>query len=259
MVNEEKVRFKTGFPAFAENDRRRVLLQPAYVLHRRSFRETSLLIDLLTRDHGRVTVVARGAKQPRSPLRSILHSFMPLLVSWSGKGDLYHLNSAEMDGGWAGHHLWGPMLLSGFYLNELLIRILQHNDPQDAIYPIYQQALSSLSCQNSLEKILRLFEKRLLAALGYALPLQTEAGTNEPIVSEKQYRYDSQHGFIAIDHGINNFHWQPVISGASLLAFHAEIFDEPTILQEIKRITRTALTVLLGEKPLRSRALFLPT
>src|SRR5689334_15045703 len=119
-----------------------ILLQPAYILHTRAYRDTSLLLEVLTQDYGRVSLVARGVRNSRMRLRSILQPFIPLLLSMQGRSELKLLISAEMNG--LSLSLRGDCLLSGFYLNELLVRSLQKEDPHPELYILYQKTLNHL-------------------------------------------------------------------------------------------------------------------
>ncbi len=226
----------------------RVLLARTLILHRRPYRDTSLLVEAFSRDHGRIGLVARGANRGRARLRGLLRPFAPLLLSWSGRGELLTLIGAEEQQ----QALWLPAerLLSGLYLNELLIALLARYDPHSALFDDYWRTLASLAMAENEEPVLRRFEVLLLARLGYGLQLEREADGHAPIQSGRIYRYVLERGpvpFAAGDGGI-------VISGHSLLSLaHGEL-AEPEVLREAKRLTRAALAVHL-DKPLRSRAL----
>ncbi|MEE4378460.1 MAG: DNA repair protein RecO [Candidatus Competibacteraceae bacterium] len=228
----------------------RIELQPAFVLHRRPYRNTSLLVDVLSRDHGRISMVARGARGPRSRLKAVLQPFLPLLLSWSGRGELSNLTTAEATGPTV--RIPAKRLLSGFYINELLLRLLQPHDP----YPLfddYHQTLQDLAEFEYEEPVLRIFEKRLLAELGYGLLLDSEAPGNNPIEPTKRYRYILEQGPIAVEGdgaGIT-------LSGKALLALHSESFDDSSVLREVKRLTRAALEMRLQGRPLKTRTLLM--
>lgn len=225
---------------------------PAYLLHRRPYRDTSALIDLLTPEHGRISLVARGARATKSSLRSVLQAFVPLLVSCSGKTDLLTLRSAETQG--IGYTLVGKALFSGMYLNELLVRLLHRFDPHPGLYHAYEIALEGLQRATAIEPILRQFEKQLLKELGYALLLDKETSTGQPVVPDRWYRYEIGQGMVVTEadsrHSI-------VFSGASLLALHHDAYDNEAQLRDAKRLMRLSLAALLGDKPLKSRSLFL--
>jgi DNA repair protein RecO (recombination protein O) len=228
----------------------RVNLQPAYVLHHRPYRETSVILDLLTEEHGRISAVARGIRQARSSLKPLLQPFIPLLVTWQGKSELMTLLAAEANGYTRG--LAGAALLSGLYVNELLMRVLPKYDTHPGLYTIYQQTLLELSDPDLLQKSLRLFEKNLLEALGYGLQLKHDIHHQE-IVAGQFYRYHIEQGFEAIENPMEN---SALFSGTSLLAFAAEQLHEASVLQEIKRLMRLAMAPLIGQYPLRSRQMY---
>src|SRR5919108_1527367 len=146
--------------------KRRIEHEPAYVLHTYPYMETSLIVEAFTRSHGRVAVLARGARRPRSAMRGVLLSFHPLRLTWSASAELGNLIGAE----WAGalQPLAGQGLMCGFYLNELLLRLLPRDDPHELLFDHYQDALTRLSLAGDASSVLRAFEKRLLVELGYA-------------------------------------------------------------------------------------------
>src|SRR3990172_6126372 len=148
--------------------------QPAFVLHNYPYRETSLVLEVFTQHHGRVAMVARGARRPRSALRGVLLAFQPLLLSWSGRSELRTLYKAEWRGGLP--QLKGVALLCGFYLNELMVKLLPHDDPHKALYRTYFDTLHALGKGGDHAATLRRFEKHLLKELGYALTLDHDVG-----------------------------------------------------------------------------------
>jgi DNA repair protein RecO (recombination protein O) len=225
----------------------RISLQPAFVLHHRPYRETSLLLEILTKDYGRIALVARGIRKNRSQTRALLQSFQPLLISWQGKTELMTLQQVELAE--IPKPLQGECLLSGFYLNELLMRLLQKHDPHPKLYTIYQETLLELSGTLLQQKYLRLFEKKLLDELGYGLQLQQAFEVNQ------LYRFYPEQGFQAYE-GPETEPAGTLFSGKSLLALRMEQLEDEELLQEIKRLMRIALGVLLGPKPLQSRRLF---
>jgi len=228
----------------------RISLQPAFILHQRPYRETSVLLEVFSKDYGRLSVVAKGVRQPRSRLKSLLQPFSPLLLSWQGKSELMTLSAAEPNG--TPFYLRKDCLVSGFYLNELLIRLLYKYDPHPKIYTVYQQTLIELASGELKESTLRLFEKKLLEEIGYGLGLEYSS-KDQPIVDNKSYQYHPEHGFIAMN---ETSHEHFIFSGKSILALANEKLDNAECLKEIKRLMRIVLTPLLGEKPLQSRKLF---
>lgn len=229
-----------------------VLLQPSYVLHTRAYRDTSLLLELFTPDHGRVSAVARSARGPRSRFKGLLQPFIPLIVSWYGKTELMSLSTAETNG--MAPHLTGDALLCGMYLNELLVRALHRYDAHPILYQAYQNALINLQQGCAIQPTLRLFEKHLLLELGYALQLDREATTGDLIAADQFYCFDPTHGLSLSNDGLSAAH---VFPGNSLLALHTDNLSDENSLRDAKRLLRIALRRLLENKPLKSRELFL--
>jgi DNA repair protein RecO (recombination protein O) len=227
----------------------RVVLEPAFVLHHRPYRDTSLLLELLTCTHGRVGVVARGARGPRSRTRGLLQPFRPLLVSWSGRGELVTLTGVEA--GTPSPPLPPGRLMSGFYLNELLIRLLGRHDPQQELFGRYAGTLAAMgSCDGrTLEVLLRRFEKQLLELLGYGLNLTHDAYTGQPVRADCQYRFRADAGpeIVGVCDGGRT------VSGASLLALEAGEFTEALHLREARVVLREALDRQLGGRALHTR------
>jgi DNA repair protein RecO (recombination protein O) len=174
---------------------RRKLLEQAYLLHHRPWSDTSRILELMTRDHGRVTLFAHGARRPKSPLRPVLRPFVPLLVSWSGRGDGGTLTSAEAAG--PAPTLAPAALLPGYYLNELLLKLLAHEDRHDAIYDGYATALSELAA-GAEPQALRRFEWVLLDELGYGVDLARDAGSGRPVDPERYYHFQPGQGVLAV-------------------------------------------------------------
>ncbi|MEN9471718.1 MAG: repair protein RecO [Pseudomonadota bacterium] len=230
-------------------------LQAAYILHTRPYRDTSLLIDAFTESHGRISLIAKGARGIRgkkSRFRGALQAFIPLLLSWRGKTDLMNLLNAE-PGNVQLSCLTGKLLVCGLYLNELLIRLLYRYDPHPQLFQAYQVALSTLP--NNPNIALRLFEKKLLAELGYALYLHQESLTQQALLPDQSYQFIPSQGLvICLNKSIQK---QLLFSGASLLAMHHEKWDTPTHLLDAKRLFRLALNHLLEGKTIRSRELLL--
>lgn len=230
----------------------RIALEPAYILHQRPFRETSLLLDLFTSGHGRMTVVARGVRVAKSRRRGALQPFTRLLVSCQGRGSLMTLSGVEQGG--APCFLQGKALTAGFYFNELLVRFLHPHDPHPELFEAYGAAVNALFGSGLEEKILRLFEKMLLTELGYGLTLCRTAVTHEPLVGDAWYRYYPEQGLIRCEE------WESggnVFAGSSLIALEESRLNDTTVLQDAKRLMRLALAALPGGAvPLQSRRLF---
>jgi DNA repair protein RecO (recombination protein O) len=228
--------------------------QPAYILHQRAYRDTSQIVELLTRDHGRVAVVSRGSRGPKSRLRAVMQPFRPLSVCWTGKGELVTLTSAE-PASRSLPRLTGNALPCAFYINEILIRMLHRFDVHDEIFRLYETTLYALTEQQQLESSLRLFEKQLLQYLGFGINLSVDADTGEPVREQSQYSYFVEHGPVLAPAGSQDLP-QLGISGASLLAFDRNELSSPTVCREVKSLMRHVLAYYLGGKPLKSRELF---
>lgn len=226
-----------------------VLLQPTYILHTRHYRDTSLLLEIFSRDEGRISAVARSARGPKSRFKGILQPFVPLLLSWQGRTELMNLSAAESSR--SPHYLTGQALFCGIYLNELLMRLLHRHDAHPGLFTAYEQALINLQQEQSIT--LRLFEKRLLLELGYALPLNKMSQDDLPIEPEHYYYFDPTQGLSLCTTHSNHSN---IFAGESLLALHHERLTESAHLRDAKRLLRLAITHLLDHKPLRSRELF---
>ena len=174
---------------------RRKLLEPAWLLHHRPWSDTSRIIDLMTREYGRVTLFAHGARRPKSQHRAVLRPFVPLLVSWSGGADGGTLTAAEAAGG--SPALAPGRLISAFYLNELLLKLLPKEDRHETLFDAYGEALAALS-RAAEQPALRAFERVLLEELGYGLDLGREAGSHRPLEDDRHYQFEPGRGVLAV-------------------------------------------------------------
>jgi DNA repair protein RecO (recombination protein O) len=224
--------------------------QEAFVLHAYPYRETSLLVEVLTRGSGRMSVVARGARRPRSPTRGALMAFQPLSLSWYGKGEVKTLAHAEWIGGQA--LLSGEALLCGFYLNELLVKLLAREDAHEQLFDRYRAALRELAAGDASPPILRAFEKALLKELGYAMSLDREARSGGAIDPGGLYTYDPERGPLAL----NGLRADLQLSGRTLLDLARDDFSDPRTLAEAKVLMRTLISHRLDFQPLNSRRIF---
>lgn len=229
----------------------RVDLQPAYILHTRPYRDTSLLIDLLTPDFGRVTAIARGVRKTKTPKRQLLNPFSRLLVCWQGKTDVKLLTSFEADNYFLA--LKGNHLYSAFYLNELLVRLLPEMDRHNGLFYAYEQSLGALQQQVDIEPLLRSFEFRLLEELGYALDFTQDVRNGCDINEQGFYECNIQEGFYAASPDIPESF---LIKGEWLLNIAAGNYASPATRLAAKKLARRMLKPLLGSKPLHSRELF---
>jgi DNA repair protein RecO (recombination protein O) len=239
---------------------RRVSLELACLLHHYAWRDTSRIIELLTRSHGRVSLIARASRQLKSASGSALQPFARLLVSWSAKGELGYLTSAErvlaVHEVGAGHAdevgtLSGDRLMSGFYANELLIKLLPRNDPHAELFDAYGRLLDDLHRPSAdPARALRIFEKRLLEELGWGLNLESDAVNGRPLEPDRSYRYALEGGAEPLDGVAEGI---LIFSGASLLSLAHEHLDDPRSLLDARRLLRAALDRLLDGRPLRTR------
>lgn len=228
-----------------------VELQPAYVLHTRPYRDTSMLVDFFTPAYGRITAVARGVRSRKAPKRNLLNPFTRLLISFQGKTDLKLLTHFEAEG--AHFSLVSRHLFSGFYLNELLVRLLPELDAHQGIYELYEQSLRALHAQQDLEPVLRNFEFQLLNQLGYGIHFEVDAKTGMGISSENYYCLDSGLGFYLTE---TNAPPTYQYAGAHLMAIASGDYSQADVKKAAKHISRVLLKPLLGNKPLTSRELF---
>ncbi len=231
----------------------RVQDQAAFILHHFPYRDTSQIIELFTRDYGRIAAVSRGSRSAKSKLKGVLQPFRYIQVSWSGKGELVSLNRAE-ESDIMMPLLTGNALPCGFYINEILMRLLHKHDVHEDIFNEYQQLLVSLTDQQNLEIKLRLFEKYLLQQLGFELNLSHEAGSQQTLDAHRQYFYYIEHGPVLAEQHTHSEHL--VISGKSLLDFQQGDLSDEKVRREIKSLMRMVVAYYLGNKPLKSRELF---
>jgi len=237
----------------------RVICQPAYLLHGRPYRNTSLIIDVFTPDNGRIGLVARGARTARSRWSGLLQPFQRLLLSWQGRGELKTLTAAESDG--APCWLQGNALISGLYSNELILRLLQREDPHPELLNYYELLLGDLvttsrllqSSSEDIEYSLRRFEKQLLQALGYGLLLDHDARSGLPVEAGHRYNYYVDEGPVFCPSvTASGF----IVSGSTLLALAEDKPLDAEARREAKQLMRLALRRHLGDKPVHSRRLY---
>ncbi len=224
-------------------------LQRCFVLHRRPYSETSLILDVFSEEYGRLSIMAKGARSKRSTTKGALQAFTPLLLKWSGNGSMKTLRQAEPIS--LGLPLTGINLYSAMYVNELIGRVLMPEVPAPGLFHDYLAALTELAQCDNPEPALRRFELALLAAMGYGVDFIHCAGTGEPVEPNMTYRYRDQKGFIASIRRDNL-----TFLGNELIAISERRFSTKEQLKAAKRFTRIALKPYLGGKPLKSRELF---
>jgi DNA repair protein RecO (recombination protein O) len=227
---------------------RRVALQPAFLLHHRDYSDSSRIVELVTREHGRISLFAKGAKRPKSPFRPLLQPFMPLLVSWSGSIDGGQLTGAEL----AGEAVSVPAqrLMSGFYLNELLLRLTPRGEPVQDVFDVYALTLETLRSNGPEQAALRSFEKELLGQLGYGLDLARDAESGEPLSADRYYHFIPGVGLRVAE--------QPggatdPFRGSELIDLGLGRLETAETLRAAKRLLRSALEHCLEGRGLHSR------
>lgn len=230
----------------------RIAEQPAFVLHSYPYRETSLIIDVLSRDHGRVALVAKGAKRPHSALRGVLQTFQPLALSWTGKGEVRTLTGAEWVGGML--PLTGDALLCGFYVNELLVKFIAREDPHPELFRHYVVTLTRLAHDEPPVQVLRSFERVLLREAGYALALNRTV-SRKTVVAEGRYVFDPERG---VREASDEWPVQwPVLSGQTLLDMEEDDYHRPQTVAQSKALMRFLLNNYLGGTPLATRQILI--
>jgi DNA repair protein RecO (recombination protein O) len=229
----------------------RIDLHPVFILHTRAYRETSLILEVFSRDHGRIGVVARGARGRKSRYQGYLQAFLPLQMGWSGRGELVTLNGVEAEHGLM--HLPASKLASGFYLNEIMMRLVHRHEPMPELFVDYAMVLQALRGNHPEEHALRCFELRLLAHLGYGLQL-TDDVDGEAIQPDSLYQYLPEQGPCLQTTQAGSAGLQ--ISGQTLLALAKDALSTEQELREAKRLMRYILSTHLGDRPLHSRELF---
>jgi DNA repair protein RecO (recombination protein O) len=230
---------------------RRTHLEPAWLLHHRPWSDTSRILEFMTRGHGRVTLFAHGVRRPKSPLRAVLRPFVPLLVSWTGRPDGGTLTGAEPAGGAAAP---APgALMSCYYLNELLLRLLAREDRHEAIYDAYAVALSELAA-GAEGAALRRFERVLLDELGYGVDLSRDADSGRPLDADRYYHFLPGRGVLAVrDAGTR----EGAHAGSDLLAAARGEYASPAAQRAARGVYGAAIAHCLEGRGLASREVML--
>lgn len=229
----------------------RVTGQPAFVLHSYPYKETSLIVDMFTRDYGRIGLVAKGAKRPHSKLRGVLQTFQPLQASWSGKSELRTMIDAEWVGGML--PLEKTALLCGFYLNELLVKLLARDDPHPVLFDHYVATLNQLAHGESAPIVLRKFERTLLKETGVAADLSRCTSTRAAVDPAVDYVVDPERGPRLVRAADS---W-PAVSGKTLLDMENEDYADPATQAQSKQLMRFLLAHHLGGAPLNTRQILI--
>jgi DNA repair protein RecO (recombination protein O) len=225
-------------------------LEPSYILHARPYRESSLILEALTREQGRTGLVARGARGARSRWRNALQPFRPLLLSWNQRGEMGTLTGADQVA--SPPPLTGEPLFCGIYANELMMRFLQRSDPHPVLFDRYRDLLGLLAAGESPQGPLRLFEKQLLESAGFGLQLAFEHGSERPIEADGWYQYVPESGPVRREPGRDD---DALVSGKALLALQSGEIDAGA-QRELKRMMRRLIAHYLGDRPLKSQSLY---
>ncbi len=241
----------------------RIDLQLSYILHTRAYRDTSLLVDVLTKDYGKITVIAKGARKSKSSQRYLLQPFSPVLLSWQGKSSLKTLVGIESvasehiaTGSLGTTPLQGKKLYSAMYANELLTFLLQQDDPSDHIFQCYQYLLKQLCFSDrDIECCLREFEFSLLSELGYGINFDYEANSGSPIEAINNYIFVQNHGFVLADDYMDIR--DPLFMGKAILNIRDGLYEDKETRQAAKILSRITLRPHLKGRQLKSRELFL--
>lgn len=229
-------------------EQRRYQLEPGYLLHQRPYGDTDAVLEVFSRAHGRIGLFAKGVRSGRSRRAGVLQPFGELLVSWVSRGELGFLRAVEA--AQTPPALVGTTMVSGFYLNELLVRLLRRDDPQPELYQDYSRALQLLAGDVDEIYVLRVFEKQLLAGLGYGLMLEHDVN-GEPIIASMHYEYMPEIGPQPVGMPTNR-----TLPGDALLALAQESPRLMDYARELRQLLRTVLARHLGERPLKSRELY---
>ena len=230
------------------SQREAVQLESGYVLHHRAYQNTSRIIDFLTESHGLVSLVAQGVRRPKAAHRAVLQPFVPLALSWVRRGELGKLTHLESQA--QAFDFAGKQLMAGFYLNELLLRLLARGDPNPEAFSCYSRCLTELAVGHDVERPLRLFEFQLLKALGYELNLDHEVDNGLSIQPETYYFFELERGPVVCQERTEG---ADVFFGRDLIALREKVLDDKKSLKAAKRLLQRVLRLYLGERPLRTR------
>lgn len=228
-----------------------VELTPCFILHSRSYLESSLILDIFSREYGRLHLIAKGAKREKSAFSGLLQPYQRLLMAWRGKSELMTLIDVEAD--IEAYELSNGRTIAGFYVNELLVRLLHQHESHPELFDFYNKAIFDLSIAKSIDAVLRIFEKGLLKSLGYGLVLDHDVNDGQAIEADKKYYYLIDSGPMK-DIPLTGDYIK--ITGNSLLALGKGSLENKPELEESKRLMRFVLQSHLGTKPLASRALY---
>jgi DNA repair protein RecO (recombination protein O) len=230
----------------------RVGEQPGFILHSYPHRETSLIVDVFSRDHGRIALVAKGAKRPHSALRGALQTFQPLALSWSGKSEVRTLTKAEWIGGM--RPLAGDALLCGFYANELLVKFCARDDPHERLFDHYVLTLNRLAHDEPPVQVLRSFERVLLRETGYAIAFDCTTREQMPVEAGRLYVFEPERGVCEAGAGHAEL---PKVWGQTLIDMEHDDYSRAQTVAQSKTLMRFLLNFYLGGAPLNTRQILI--
>lgn len=249
---------------FTQSNYQRIHSQPAYILHTTPYQNTSLLVDAFTLNYGRIRFIAKGAKRVKSTFAGKLQAFSALLLSWSGRGELYTLTDVEFidvqQYALGNNNLRGNALLSAYYINELLLRFVILEDPHDELFYFYADTIEKLQTKKNVESVLRRFEKNLLNEVGYSLLLSKESESGIPINAEQLYYYVFSEGPRQASSRMEKYHVDGIfVSGQTLLDLERDTFTSNESLKQAKQLMRAIIASHLGGVSLKTRTQFQST
>ena len=226
----------------------------AFVLHTYPFQDTSIIVEALSRQYGRIGLIAKGARRPKSALRPALLAFQPLAIAWSGRSELRTLTRADSTG--ASHALTGVAMMCGYYVNELVLKLLHRDDPHERLFDDYDAALRGLAAGEATEAVLRRFELALLREIGYAVQLEVDAERGTPLVAEERYAYWAERGPLALEHE-SDARGAVELRGKTLLDMARGDFTDPRTAAESKLLMRWLIGQHLDQRTLNTRQLLI--
>ncbi len=230
------------------SEREEVLLEEGFVLHHRPYRNSSLIVDCLTAGYGRQALVAQGARRSETRQRSLLEPFRRVRLSWVRRGEMGRLTGIEAAAPAAA--LGGEGVLAGFYLNELMLRLVPRGDQNEAILSCYSSCLDRLAGSRQAARALRLFELDLLEALGFGIDLERDCRSGEPIEPDRLYIFEHEGGLTASDASVTMEQY----SGRHLISLREHALDDGESLRAARQLLGGILRNHLGDRPLRTRA-----
>ncbi len=229
------------------SSKRRVLKQPTWILHQRPYRDTSSIIDIFTRDFGRVSIIAKGGRSPKSKFRGLLRPFFPIKLSWYSGKNLGNLVEIDVVG--KPYNLIGDSLLSAYYLNELILKFLFKDDPQVEIFDLYSRTILNLIETGDIATELRKFELEFLKLIGYGLNLEFEAVTHLPVRDDLFYEYNPGIGLVVSDKKNDQY----VFSGTDINAINQGDFQEKKTVKSANRLLKSIINFHLDGRRLKTR------